>query len=160
MFLSFKKKLSNHEGNRFPKSKLAEGFSRRCNQLQKQMASYLQKKTELLSCGVKKVYLIIFCLLASSISVNVIINSWRDRKAIHTSVVEIRFPIHVNPKQNKMSGNQPLVNDPAYQRVKMFASYMDSLTRTASGKIIHDSILAVRPGLMDSIAELETTPFK
>jgi hypothetical protein len=42
-----------------------------------------------------------------------------------------------------------------FQRIENFKSYLDSLAKTNAGKRIFDSIIANRPGLIDSLSIVE-----
>ncbi|RZK37224.1 MAG: hypothetical protein EOO90_25700 [Pedobacter sp.] len=48
------------------------------------------------------------------------------------------------------------VSDAEYSRIEQFHRYMDSLARDPTGKKTYDSLIAKRPGLMDSIRLVKT----
>jgi len=67
-----------------------------------------------------------------------------------------QMAIHLPKVITKEKGiSAPSVNDPAFQRIMAFRHYLDSLRQTEKGRLKFDSINRARPGLVDSIAQVE-----
>src|SRR5687767_12182579 len=49
----------------------------------------------------------------------------------------------------------PSAGDRAIIRINSFKKYMDSLSKSSQARLVYDSILKARPGLMDSIQIIE-----
>jgi hypothetical protein len=131
--------------------KIAFSIIRKCIRLQSRWADYLQRKSDRLSAKVKKYALISFCLLAGGCSLYSIIESFRTTSDNVFSVAPIKVPEHAIKTEEANRQPSIIITKDAFENVQRFRYYMDSLTRSSSGKRTHDSILAARPGLMDSV---------
>ena len=158
MFLLHKSKSPPKEkSNSTHQSRMAEAIRRKCHEARRELAGYLQKKTNKLSAGAKMCSLIAFCLIGSVMYLYTAVQSWQAPRWPRSQFVQIRFPLHRQPSARSREVYQ---NDSILQRIKIFHTYMDSLGRTNTGLMTHDSILRARPGLMDSIDLLENTLIK
>lgn len=147
--------LSKEKSKHTQQNKMAEAISRKCLKAQQELAGYLQKKTDRLSAGAKKCCLFGFCVISSMVCVFIAIQSWQSPQKNHSGFAQIKFPLYINSADyGKRPPNEGYVKDSLPGRVKVFQTYMDSLSLTIAGRITRDSILAARPGLMDSIALL------
>jgi len=67
----------------------------------------------------------------------------------------IQAPKHITSTGEEHTKPVMIVSEREFKQIEAFKNYIDSLRKTASGNIIADSILLLRPGLMDSIEQLE-----
>lgn len=110
-------------------------------------------KTKLISSKGKLIPLIFFCILSSGLSLYTTIRSLSGRPKASFSIGSIEKPKHIHHYE-KMS---PTVNigQEEYQRIQNFKKHMDSIGNTPSGRRTFDSLMATRPGLIDSIFHIE-----
>jgi hypothetical protein len=116
---------------------------------QRKWAKWMQQQTERLSVKGKLALLIIFCVSAVSGSIALIYRGIAGSNPTAYQVSRIQVP--VLPEQQEPGP----IDSGSMQRIQRFRDYMDSLSKNQYGKKIYDSILLVRPGLMDSIAAIE-----
>ena len=104
---------------------------------------------------VRKKYLLFgFCLILSTYSVWLIVSPLLQRKEKAQIKIEaMRFPNGAVKLQKQMSG--PFISLGEYLRIHGFKIFLDSLAADAYGRSIYDSIVAQRPGLMDSLRMIE-----
>ena len=72
-------------------------------------------------------------------------------KNILWSVYAIHKPWFFSQEKVVTTDSLPSLPTAEYERIHSFQVYMDSLSASPSGKRIYDSILLLRPGLMDSV---------
>lgn len=151
MFLSFKKKNS---ANVTRSSSLLQGFvsaiAKQCYALQSRLAATLQTKSEKLSTGAKKSWLFVFCFVACTYCIYTISMSLHIRSPVRSAINVIQAPPLLQPLEIIHQPAPQIITDSELQKVQLFKWYMDSLSQTAAGAIIRDSIMMERPGLMDS----------
>lgn len=135
--------------------KIAFSIVSKCIRLQSKWADYMQRKSDRLSNSIKKSLLISFCLLAGGCSLNLIISSFRTSNHTAFSVAPIKVPEHSTKTREGNKHPSIIATKDEFKKVQRFRYYMDSLSRSLSGKRIHDSILVARPGLMDSVLIIE-----
>lgn len=158
MFLSFNKKdISKSADSNTLQERVASQLTKRCHALQSRLAATLQTKSEKLSTGAKKAWLFLFCFVASTYCLYTISRSLHIRSPVLSAVNVIKAPPLLQPHEILHKPAPEIITDNELQKVQLFKRYMDSLSQTAGGVIIRDSIIRQRPGLMDSIAELEKT---
>jgi hypothetical protein len=116
----------------------------------KRIAYYLQQKSELLSAQAKKYGLISFCLLFGGSSLAVIIHSVTTKDQ-SISITKISKPAHsIHDEKSYLKLDSPITKH-EYDRVEQFKNYLFDLKTDSFGRIKFDSIIQVRPGLIDSI---------
>jgi hypothetical protein len=59
------------------------------------------------------------------------------------------------PRQNVHKNIKFSIGKEEFQRIENFKIYLDSLVESKAGKRIYDSVIAHRPGLIDSLSILE-----
>jgi hypothetical protein len=136
--------------------------AQRINKWQHACADKLQDRSERLSLGTKKAILIAFVLLFGGAS-GVI--TWRAITAHQAQSAVLIHPIVVSPpagglRDKSMSPFSERISSREYQIVRSFHHYLDSLSGSPSGEIVRDSILRERPGLLDSLMEIENLYLK
>ena len=156
-----KKVVKNKFWERLVKSKAKQGVVRRLsvvtNQRLHAFAERLKEMTERLSVGEKKCLLFVFVLTFGGSSIYI---TWKAIAAKSgTSAVSVRSII-VCPPNGGTDGNSGIISHGGisareFNMVRAFHHYLDSLGGTASGMAIRDSLLVGRPGLVDSLVEIE-----
>ena len=118
---------------------------------QRQLAKYLLTKTERLSRRIKFYWLAIFCILFGGASLYIFLCSIESEND-QIFIDRMTFPKHIGKSDTSHYQKQiPVLTDNQYRKIQRFKNYMDSLQKSAMGKIKYDSIVKSRPGLMDSL---------
>ena len=134
------------------KDSLARKISNSLLKIQKEFASFMNKTTEGCSVVRMKVMFIALCSLFIGLSVWFIVDAFLSKP----SLVKVNAThIHVIPLAKEKKETTILLTTEVHQRLQLFRSYMDSLQSSKTGRLIYDSILLARPGMMDSVAVLE-----
>ncbi|MBE0393257.1 hypothetical protein [Flavobacterium sp. PL002] len=130
----------------------------RCNEaiflLQHKCAQWLEQKTAHLSA--KSWIVILFCFIVFTVGGNIYLivdglngNSNKiERSLISRSTNAAAFDTKNKTFNTSLSKTE-------LERMARFQMYMDSLGRSPTGKLIQDSILRSRPGLLDSLVIVE-----
>jgi hypothetical protein len=155
LFLFKYKAEQKQEKQNAAQDKIAYSIVRKCTRLQSRWADYMQRKSDRLSSSLKKYWLISFCLLTGGCSLYTIVDSFRTSDNPAFSVAPINVPEHATKTGEENKHPSIIVTKDAFESVQRFRYYMDSLSRSASGKRTHDSIRASRPGLIDSVLVIE-----
>ena len=102
-----------------------------------------------------KALLVLFCLCAGGYSIYLVADSIikPDKKQNSLKIQQMDVPKHFDKTGDESLNPEAYVDEETFQRIKQFRVYMDSLKRNKSSE--YDSILQVRPGLMDSVQMLE-----
>jgi hypothetical protein len=120
----------------------------------RRFATYLQQKSELMSDSLKKFSLIFFCSLFSSISIAIIIHSAITKEQA-VSVGAISKPAPAGSDEMTSLKPDSVITKREYERIIGFKNYLLHLKTDTIGKRQYDSIMSVRPKLMDSIMMFE-----
>ena len=130
----------------------------RCNEaiflLQHKCAQWLEQKTAHLSA--KSWIVILFCFVVFTVGGNIylIVDSLNENSnKIERSLIS--RPINVLVLDSKSTTFNTSLSKTQIERMARFQMYMDSLGRSPTGKLIQDSILRSRPGLLDSLVIVE-----
>ncbi len=135
------------------KDKIAGWMAAYLLRVQNAFACFMAAKTAGLSGRVKTIYLLIFCLLFGGLSLNAFIGVFQKRSNTQLKPAQLSVPKYYDkPGDN----NMPVVTSEEMRGIIRFKRYMDSLQMTETGKASYDSILAIRPGLMDSLQMMES----
>lgn len=113
--------------------------------LYKMLARWLNKRTEKLSAGRKKLALIGICVLVGVYAIALIMGSIR---------YDLPAPINISKPSVYSDPISPNLIE-AEKNIYRFHRYMDSLSASPVGIHQRDSILQAHPGIMDTIAMLE-----
>ncbi len=135
--------------------RLASYFVSACIRFQQRGADCMQRHTERLSRKGKIITLSLYCLTAGSLSVYLIASGMMSHKASSITVIHFKQPSYAVRSGDENTKAFVIVSKAEYENVQRFRFYMDSLARSPSGKPLHDSILSLRPGLMDSVLLIE-----
>jgi hypothetical protein len=121
---------------------------------QRLWADFMQRQTERLSVRGKQVIVISICVLSAVYCSHVIYQSFLSRRSSIFSVTPIHTPSLVTHTGEANAGST-IMPEAQYRQISNFRKYIDSLNTSVYGKSIADSLLRLRPGLMDSIRQLE-----
>jgi hypothetical protein len=119
-----------------------------------QLSDCLQLKTNGLSIKAKRICFFFFCLLFGSFSVGILLKGFFHGKP-SIAVPSITVPAYVGKPSDDLHTNQNIISQHEFDDIKAFKQYMDSLKFSNGGRSLFDSIITVRPHLMDSILFLE-----
>jgi hypothetical protein len=131
------------------------GIVTRCIGVQGKWAAFMQRKTNRLSLQARKICLLLFCLLSIGCSLYLIVGSVTGTSNKHLGVASIRVPLHATQNGDENTRSSLLITKKEVERIELFRRHMDSLGESAPGSKHRDSLLALRPGLMDSIRMIE-----
>lgn len=133
---------------------LAKGIHSGYKRIQVGWANWMMNHTKNFSRRTWLAILILFVLSTSTFCIYLAISSFGRNGNSSILIVRIKKPIHLHETW-KTFPDDLKVSEPEYNHIKKFRVYMDSLARSPAGKILYDSIINNRPGLMDSVAFLE-----
>ncbi len=123
--------------------------------LQKAWAQWMSNRTKSISKRAVTIVLIFFISLTSGyciyLGVHAITGKSKDNAF---TVTPIKRPRHLT-ESGAIASPLPPISKQDYRRIQKFRWYMDSLARSPTGRKLYDSIIAARPGLMDSVRYIE-----
>ena len=119
--------------------KLAGSIVTKTIRFQTRWANFMQRNTERLSLKTKKYFLIFFSLLTGMYSCLIIIQSFTGKTKPTFSITAIHTPKHVIEEKTNIA----VISESEYLQIEHYKKYMDSCG------------LQIRPGLADSIKEIE-----
>lgn len=153
MWLFSKRKQKVITGS--PSDKLAGKIAGIGLAMQKQFANTMNKAFEQMNHKRLKVWLIIFCVTCGGFSVylltNAIISPGHNQRSIKIDPVNV--PKHYDNTAEEILTTDNVVEEETFSKIQTFKKYMDSLRQMGSKE--YDSILVVRPFLMDTVLMLE-----
>lgn len=119
------------------------------NRAQRAWADWMQKKTSNMSQGTLVVLLLLF--ISCSIVYNaLILSGYLVSSDIDYGRVSEPAKLYFLEDSSKVVSVQEELG-----QISKFRKYMDSLSSTEEGWVIYDSIMSVRPGLLDSVRHIE-----
>ena len=118
--------------------KIANLIVRKAIFLQTRWANFMQRKSERLSVKSKKYCLFFFSILTGTYSCFIIVQSFTGHTEHAFTITNIHLPKTIH-EENK----PPPVSEREYLQIEHYKKYMDSCG------------LAIRPGLADSIKQIE-----
>jgi hypothetical protein len=110
------------------------------------LANSLQRRTNLYSLKKKKVLLLLFVIVFFTESSVVTIQSITRKNKTPIAITRIKS-IPVESDENIAR----LITKSEFLKIQWFKNYIDSLSTTAQGRKLKDSLLHTRPQLMDSV---------
>ncbi len=153
MKMLFSKKMKKVEEPKVSKLQdhVAKGIAGLLLLVQNKFASFMSGAINHLSARSKHVCLGMFCLMFGGFSMYAVSGVFRDSKSsvgiIKTDQVSVpKYYDHADSEIKKL-----LFSDTDIMRINRFKRYMDSLSHSAKGRHEYDSILKVRPYLIDSL---------
>jgi hypothetical protein len=151
MKLFFKRKGSDPVRKANVLSKTAQAGYKR---MQVSWANWMMKRTENFSKCTWLMLLALFVLSVSVYNIYLVVSSINAKGSASFSITPIKKPKHLT-ETGEINKTNVEIHESEYNRIKNFRTYMDSLARSPSGKILYDSITMHRPGLMDSVRFIE-----
>ncbi|CAA9195811.1 hypothetical protein [Flavobacterium collinsii] len=137
------------------KNSLWQRFEQANLRLQHKCANWLERKTAHFSRLNWIVILFTFIVFTGGCSIYLIVNSFSGNKTKNITVIPITKPTNSIPLKEKDIELHTIISKTEFEKITRFRKYMDSLSRSPTGKKVHDSIVQYRPGLMDSLTVLE-----
>jgi hypothetical protein len=123
--------------------------------VQTKWAKCMGRRTENLSRRKLLLLLMAFIALAGGNSIFLIRRSVSGNQANTVSVTPVKIPKYVSKIGEAVPQPDKAIGKDVYQRIVHFREYMDSLAQSPEGQAVYDSIVANRPGLLDSIGFIE-----
>ncbi|HUC79482.1 MAG TPA: hypothetical protein VMR70_01145 [Flavisolibacter sp.] len=122
---------------------------------QRGFADFMAARTVGLSKRSVQVGLLLFCLCFGGLSVYVLSDVFRKRFDVVNTIKPDQLAV---PKHYMRADPMPLpvITRKELAIMSQFRKYMDSLMLTPEGKQTYDSVLKVRPHLLDSIRLIES----
>ena len=133
---------------------LSKGFQIVYKHIQNKWAVWMAQRTGHFSRRTWMILLMLFVFAGGTSSIYIAMSSFTPGKGKAPPITPIKKPKHVIETGEAMVISTKLSED-EYSRIKKFRLYMDSLARSPGGQRIYDSIIASRPGLMDSVRFIE-----
>ncbi len=154
MFLLFKnKKSQKQQWANDAKDRIAAGIVHSCIRVQERSATFLQRQTNRLSTPLKKFLLMLFILMSAGYSFYLITEGSISHNPFRIAFIKIPKQAGTVSEKNAMPVMAVTTQD--HQKIQGFMHYLDSLTKTSSGKKMHDGILKSHPLLLDSLRLIE-----
>ena len=155
MLFSFNnKKKQEPAGPEDAQDRMAASIVRHCIRWQSKWAAWMQHRAERFSGRGKVVVLSLFCLLAGGYSSFLAMSS-SSGKPPPLARIEQKKDVHPHPPGGEISHAPVVITKDEYRKTQRFRQYLDSLDQTPSGEKLLDSLMANRPGLLDSVLLLE-----
>lgn len=137
------------------RSSLLHRFDEANLRLQLKCANWLERKTAHVSRKSWIIILFSYIVFTGGFSIYLIANSFSGNKTKSITITPITRPTNAVPFKEKSIQLNVAINTTEFEKIVRFHRYMDSLSRSPTGKKRHDSIVHYRPGLLDSIAIIE-----
>ena len=154
MLLSKNKKNAREPKDSRVQDKVAKGIAGFLLSIQNSFASFMSGRINSLNNRSKHVALAIFCLLFGGFSIYAFVGAFRDRDSDKTiKPDQMAVPIYYDRTDAEVA--EPSGSERDIMRINRFKRYIDSLSKSPTGRQVYDSILKARPGLMDSIKVIE-----
>ena len=155
MLFKKKNKKKNSATANSVHDKLAGGIAQFLLSLQNRFATFMSKNINRLSTKIKQLLLALFCIVCMACIVYALADAFKPLKKVGwvfpSDPPSVKMINHLSPDYSP----EPTISKAEIIRIQRFKNYMDSLNQSESGKLLYDSILKARPGLMDSISTIE-----
>lgn len=136
------------------KDKVAKGVAKIILKMQSGFAKFMGQHTAKVSSFGLKVWLAVFFLSGSSLSIYFIFAAFSKKEQSKTIKIDrLSVPSYYNKNGDEPVQPDFFISKREYEEMLSFKNYMDSLHRSKGS--IYDSIMLNRPGLMDSVNKLE-----
>lgn len=108
------------------------------------------------SSRTKKIILVVILIAGlSAYNIWLIIRCFYVAPANHVNIKQIVTPLSNSPFEGKWFDGE--IDQVAHRKITAFKNHMDSLSHSKEGRAEYDRIMALRPGLMDSLLLYERT---
>ena len=138
------------------KEKMAGAIVMSILKLQRCWVVFMQWIAGKLKVRKKKWMVMVFVVCSGGCSLFIIAGSLSGAHHRGLHITSIRSPKYVTRAGDEKILSPRPGSTSEISALRRFRFYMDSLAATKSGHLIYDSILRLRPGLMDSVTQLET----
>ena len=148
----------NRKANEHPlKDKAARGIAKFLLRMQTKFSEFMNANTKNIPVKGLKIFLIAFCLFGGGFSIYLIAEAIfkEDRQQPLIKIDKVNVPKYYDQSGSDELQTEQYVDEETFRGIQSFERYMDNLKQTESGRKLHDSILIIRPGLMDSIRVLK-----
>jgi hypothetical protein len=123
--------------------------------IQNGFAGLMSRATKNLSIAAMKWTLLLFTLTGSGLSIYFISLAISKKKNAVIKPDRLQVPQYYDRSGDPIIMPDLLILPEEHEEMRQFQHYMDSLRSSKTGKLLYDSIILNRPGLMDSIRVLE-----
>lgn len=120
-------------------NRLAIRIVRQCLKIQASWATFLQYKTEGLSCRIKKYGLAFFCLLSGGYNTYLVIHSFTKHPQKAILFTPIKFSTPVSQTENKNLPPAVVISPEEFQKLQRHLHWQDSLAQRLSGEKAEDT---------------------
>lgn len=126
-----------------------------CLRVQIVWAQWMQRKTKHLSQRMLFLLLLVFISLAGGYNAYLIKKNFSGHQTNAFAISPIKLPGQILQTGDISIQTDIQISSTEYLRIIRFRDFMDSLARSSSGKARYNSIVSIRPGLIDSIQLIE-----
>ena len=120
----------------------------------RKFADHLQQRSELLSIKSKKLILLLFIIAFTSISILIIVNATVNKKN-SIGIKQISKPSSAKSNEDITTSIDSVIKEKDYKRIELYKSYLLQLRNDSINRNKFDSIMLLRPHLLDSISLFE-----
>lgn len=138
------------------KDKIAKGIAGMILKIQNGFAKFMSKHVEKVSASSLKFILIMFLLAGSGLSIYCVVEAFTKReKSKAVKIDRLSVPRYYDKNGDESTPSDFFITKKEHEEIQGFQKYMDSLHHSKKGFRIYDSIMLNRPGLLDSVNQLE-----
>lgn len=123
--------------------------------VQSRWAEWMTKQTAKLSVRNQWIVFGFFITCASGYSIYLIFMNCSGTDSNRITVTPIVKPVKTFQTDDATTNKNSAISKNELDKIIRFRTYMDSLVRSPTGKTVLDSFTDKRPGLLDSLAEIE-----
>lgn len=155
----FRKKIlrSTEDDKHSLNDKAAKGIVGCIIKIQNGFAKFMSNRTKNISAPSMKAVLIIFCLAGSSLNIYFILTAFlkKDQGTKMVKIDRMSVPKYYDKIDALPAEPDVQITKHQHEEMQAFVHYMDSLKHSKTVKHLYDSILLLRPRLLDSVNMLE-----
>jgi hypothetical protein len=147
-------KRKKKEKDTFQKDMIAGKIARAMVAIQIKFANAMNKLFSKTSPRRMKLYSFLFSIVGFGLSlyfIAIAISNYSSGRKI--KVEQAKIPRVEGRNDNQNSSSNILIDEQTWKKIESFKEYVDSLKQNGSKEV--DSLIAARPGLLDSISMLE-----
>lgn len=122
--------------------------------MKQKFAAYLQQRSELLPLKSKKVILILYFMVFTSASILTVVNTTVNKKG-GLGIKQIPRPSSAKDKVDIETKTDSVITQKDYKKIELFKFYLLQLRDDSINRKKFDSIMLLRPHLLDSITLFE-----
>lgn len=154
--MKLRKKREDRRKNKDVKEEVASKIFQLILKMQNCFATVMTKITKGMSASSMKWSLILFIVAGSALSIYCVASAFLKKdKTQAVTIDRIRVPQFYDKNADELMPQDFFISKEEHEELQAFQRYMDSLHHNKSGQHIYDSIMLYRPGLSDSLNQLE-----